>query len=74
MLNTQYEPGSVNERYIRKDSTGWTKAYIQTKTTTDGYRARVVVDNLVYGEGLTSKVLRANMLIPMAKQYLADLA
>lgn len=73
MLNTQYESGSTNERYIRKDSTGWTKAYIQTKTTTDGYKARVVVDNLVYGEGLTSKVLRANVSVPMAKEYVATL-
>lgn len=73
MLNTQYESGSINERYIRKDNTGWTKAYIQTKTTTDGYRARVVVDNLVYGEGLTSKVLRTNVPVPLAKEYVATL-
>lgn len=73
MLNTQYDNGSINEKFLRKDSTGWTKVYIQTKTTTDGYKARVIVDNLVYGEGLTSKVLRSNIAVPMAKEYVATL-
>jgi len=73
MLNTIYEPGSIADKELSRTDKGYTRAFIQTKATSEGYKARIVIENKEWGVGYTSKVIRSNISIPMAKAYLASL-